>query len=107
MLYCMKNEKGKYMRILGLFIAAGVAIWVYMDAKNRGYKTISAVGWMLGTFFMMIVFLPLYLILRSRQSRQVEILTPCKYCGKYYEGTPLYCPNCGHKVEGYSFRKEE
>ena len=92
---------------IGLIVAAGVAIWVYIDAKKRGYKTLAAVGWMLGVFLLMIVFLPLYLFLRARKAKQVEILIPCKYCGKYYEGSPIYCPNCGHKVGGYSFNKEE
>jgi len=94
-------------RFIGLIVAAGVAIWVYIDAKKRGYKTLAAVGWMLGVFLLMIVFLPLYLFLRARKVKQVEILIPCKYCGKYYEGSPIYCPNCGHKVGGYSFNKEE
>lgn len=92
---------------IGLIVAAGVAIWVYIDAKKRGYKTLAAVGWMLGVFLLMIVFLPLYLFLRARKVKQVEILIPCKYCGKYYEGSPIYCPNCGHKVGGYSFNREE
>lgn len=94
-------------RFIGLIVAAGVAIWVYIDAKKRGYKTLAAVGWMLGVFLLMIVFLPLYLFLRARKVKQVEILTPCKYCEKYYEGLPIYCPNCGHKVGGYSFNREE
>jgi energy-coupling factor transporter transmembrane protein EcfT len=94
-------------RFIGLIVAAGVAIWVYIDAKKRGYKTLAAVGWMLGIFLLMIVFLPLYLFLRARKVKQVEILIPCKYCGKYYEGSPIYCPNCGHKVGGYSFNREE
>ncbi|GJQ22322.1 MAG: hypothetical protein HRU72_10935 [Planctomycetia bacterium] len=94
------------MRLIGLLIAAAVAVWVYTDAKKRGYKTPAAIGWMIGVFLLMIVVLPVYLIMRTRQGKQIEVLTPCKYCGKYYEGTPLYCPNCGHKVGGYSFKEE-
>jgi len=94
------------MRFIGLMIAAAVAVWVYTDAIKRGYKTLAAIGWMLGVFLLMIVFLPLYLFLRTRQGKRVEVLTPCKYCGKYYENTPLYCPNCGHKVGGHTFKEE-
>ena len=94
------------MRFIGLMLAAAVAIWVYTDAIKRGCKTLTAIGWMLGVFLLMIVFLPLYLFMRSKQGKQVDILTPCKYCGKYYENTPLYCPNCGHKVGGYPFKEE-
>lgn len=94
------------MRFIGLMLAAAVAIWVYTDAIKRGNKTLAAIGWMLGVFLLMIVFLPLYLFMRSKQGKQVDILTPCKYCGKYYENNPLYCPNCGHKVGGYPFKEE-
>lgn len=94
------------MKFIGLLIAAAVSVWVYTDAKNRGYKTLHAVGWMLGVFLLMIVFLPLYLFVRTRKENPVEILSPCKHCGKYYKETPLYCPNCGHKVGGYSFKEE-
>ncbi len=94
------------MRFIGLLIAAAVAVWVYIDARNKGYKTLPAVGWMLGVFLLMIVFLPLYLFVRAKKAKPVEILTSCKYCGKYYQETPLYCPNCGHKVGGYSFKEE-
>ncbi|BBO16709.1 conserved hypothetical protein [Candidatus Brocadia pituitae] len=94
------------MRFIGLLIAAAVAVWVYADAKKRGYKTPAAIGWMMGVFLLMIVVLPVYLIMRTKQGKQMEILTSCKYCGKYYEGAPLYCPNCGHKVGGYSFKEE-
>ena len=24
----------------------------------------------------------------------------CPYCGKYYQGNPNYCPNCGNKLKG-------
>ena len=95
------------MRFIGLILAAIVAVWVYWDAKKRGCTTLASVGWMLGVFLLMIVFLPLYLFTRARKAKQVEILMPCKYCGKYYEGAPVYCPNCGHKIGGYSFNKEE
>ncbi len=50
-------------------IKAGVAVWMYFDAKDRGYRTISAVGWALGIFFLMIVFLPLYLHVRKKHPK--------------------------------------
>ena len=63
------------MRFIGLLIAAAVAVWVYVDAKKRGYKMLPAVGWMMGVFLLMIVVLPIYLIMRTKQVKQVEILT--------------------------------
>jgi len=48
--------------ILGLIIAFVVAILVGKDAEKRG---MSALGWGLGVFFIMIIFLPLYFIVRK------------------------------------------
>lgn len=48
--------------ILPLIIAATVGYFVGQDAQKRG---MNAIGWGLGTFLMMIVFLPLYFIMRK------------------------------------------
>ncbi|KXK24801.1 MAG: hypothetical protein UZ01_03663 [Candidatus Brocadia sinica] len=101
-----KISKGYMYAIYRITYCGGSGRLGVHGCKKRGYKTLAATGWMMGVFLLMIVFLPIYLIMRTRQAKQVEILTPCKYCGKYYEGTPLYCPNCGHKVGGYSFKEE-
>ncbi len=46
---------------IALFVAAAVSIWVYMDAKKNNYSTQMSIGWMLGVFMLMIVFLPFLL----------------------------------------------
>ena len=48
--------------VLGLIIAAIVGILVGQDASKRG---MNAWGWGIGVFLLMIVFLPLYFILRK------------------------------------------
>jgi uncharacterized membrane protein len=50
------------MEILGLLIALVVGIIVGQDASTRG---MNAWGWGIGVFLLMIVFLPLYFILRK------------------------------------------
>jgi len=50
------------MQFIGLLIAAIVAYFVGQDAEKRG---MSAWGWGIGVFLLMIVFLPLYFILRK------------------------------------------
>ena len=52
------------MKSIGFLICAAVACWVYYDAKKRGYHTFAAICWMIGTFFLTIVFMPLYLYRR-------------------------------------------
>jgi hypothetical protein len=49
-------------QLVGLAIALILAIWVYNDAQGRG---MNAIGWAIGTFFLCIIFLPLYLIMRK------------------------------------------
>ncbi len=87
---------------IAIIIAAVVAVWVYVDAQKSGYSTPAAIGWMLGVFLLLIVFLPVYLIMKARRARIPEILTPCEFCGKHYNGNPTYCPHCGHLVRKYN-----
>jgi hypothetical protein len=83
---------------IALFIAAGVSIWVYMDAKKNNYTTPMSIGWMLGVFMLMIVFLPFYLIVKAKRAKHPVISTACEHCSKVYFGNPNYCPHCGHLV---------
>ena len=46
----------------GFLIALLIAIWVASDANKRG---MNGVGWAIGVFFLCIVFLPIYLIVRK------------------------------------------
>jgi hypothetical protein len=88
------------MMFVGFGIALLVACLVSHDAGKRGMNT---VGWGVGTFFLCIVFLPLYLIFRSpRIVAPVLLPAPslCSTCGKYSEGRATYCPLCG-AVQGY------
>lgn len=73
--------------------------WVYSDAKERGSS--SPIGWAIGVLALMIVFLPLYFIMRPSKRNAVNANNTsrlCPYCGKYYEGILAFCPNCGHSL---------
>ena len=48
--------------VIGLFIACIFGYFIYGDAKARG---MNAPGWTIGVIALMIVFLPLYLIVRK------------------------------------------
>ena len=90
------------MEIIGLFIALLIAAWVFSDAKSRGKGNGSAFLWFLGVFLLLIVFLPLWFFLRPKKELEIVIADKpklCVNCGKYYEGTPSYCPNCGHSMQ--------
>jgi len=84
---------------IALFVAAAVSIWVYMDAKKNNYSTQMSIGWMLGVFMLMIVFLPFYLIVKAKRAKRPAMSsTTCEHCSKVYFGSPNYCPHCGHLV---------
>ena len=80
------------MEYLGLAIAFVAAFWVYTDAKNRGKTTVKAFLWFLGVFFVLILFLPLWLITRPK----VKL---CSYCDEYYESDGS-CPGCDVELRG-------
>lgn len=88
---------------IGFLVALAVAFWVFSDARARGKSTGGAFLWFLGTLLLLIVFLPLWLILRPKKEFAFKVIdkpTLCIHCGKYYEGAPAFCPNCGGKVRG-------
>jgi len=96
------------MRYLILSINLVAALWVFFDSQKRGYSVGKGLLWAIGVFFLLIVFLPLYLISRKRRERLAAraeepqpfiTLTPCFYCGRSYEGDPKTCPHCGQNLK--------
>ncbi len=92
---------------IGMLIAAAIAGWVRFDAGKRGFKTGAAIGWSVGVFLMLIVFLPIYLWVRRKHPYVTgTALTtnapiagvPCPYCGYSNAGDPDYCGKCGRQM---------
>lgn len=91
------------MEIIGLLFALAIAVWVFSDAKSRGKSTSSSFLWSLGTFLLLIVFLPIWLVVRPKLSSEFKATEKpklCAHCGRYYEGLPSFCPNCGKSITG-------
>ena len=93
------------------------SIWVYFDAKAIGVKkgqlsgiaNMGPVGWFFACLGLWIIAFPVYLGKRAEfkringvQAGQSPNRSPrlCSHCGKYHEGTPTYCPNCGQRLIG-------
>jgi hypothetical protein len=85
-----------------------VALWVFYDSQKRGYTVWRGLLWAIGVFFILILFLPLYLIARKRREKlgaqaggtqAPPPLASCFYCGQGYEGDPQICPYCGQNLK--------
>jgi len=96
---------GVLLIIIGTIIPLLVAWWVASDASKRGCSKSTIIGWFLGIWFLLIFFLPLYLILRSKTPKSSQVdeeektTKVCHYCGKLYQGNPQFCPYCGQELK--------
>lgn len=79
------------MLFVGMIIAAVIAAFVASDAAKRG---MSPVGWFFGVFLLLIVFLPLYIIVRRPLLPQYQPQLPPQYIIRA-EGSLRFCSACG------------
>ncbi len=97
-------------RFLALIIAGLVAGWVRLDARRRGFSAGAAIGWSVGVFLMMILFLPPYLWVRRKypllsgaadlpRNAPPIAAPPCPYCGYPNAGNSDYCAKCGRQLK--------
>ena len=60
------------MEIVGIVIAMIAALFVLFHARIRQLPLRTAVGWALGTFFLLIIALPVYLLIHGPEPRRQE-----------------------------------
>ncbi|MEM9439570.1 MAG: hypothetical protein AAGA73_03915 [Pseudomonadota bacterium] len=65
------------MEIVGFLLAIAAALFVLIHARTRHLPFWSIVGWVVGTFLLMIVVLPIYLLIhgpapKGRRDRRSE-----------------------------------
>ena len=60
------------MWLIVIIIPLIIAWWVGTDARKRGYSQSASLIWFLGVWLVLIVFLPLYLILRPKTPPQSD-----------------------------------
>ena len=92
-----------------------VGVWVFLDAKSRGKDFSGAMLWGFGTFLLLIIVLPLWLLLRpplsgasspykysgaKAQNLSQKPKLFCHQCQKSIEGVEgaLFCPYCGQRL---------
>ncbi len=91
-----------------------VGAWVFFDARSRGKESSRELLWGLGTFFLLIVVLPLWIFLRpsmhegndpharrkmnySQTSQEKYYCSNCQ-CSINGIKDPRFCPYCGQKL---------
>lgn len=100
------------MSLIGLLIPGLASFWVFRDARERGQDKSTAIMWSLGTFAVLVVFLPLYLIVGRKQkvaprdeqaidieAVPVEEISSCPMCGNKAREDFNTCPHCGYALK--------
>lgn len=89
--------------LIAMLIPMLAALWVFMDAKEKGRSEGQALLWAFGTFMALIIFLPLWLFVRW-QSDQKKNLRICPSCRGSFKEIPKarYCPYCGYPLEDFN-----
>ena len=93
------------MELIGILIALAIAIWTYNDTQKRG----NSGAWAVGVFFLLIVFLPIYLIVRNPLPAQYAYQQPpappaysqpqCMHCGRFMTTGAQFCAFCGRAAQ--------
>jgi len=88
--------------ILGLVSISSIQTADVFEEAGVAIGTGLGVGFWLALWFFPTVGLGIIGLLTKPKDRSIHILekpTLCSDCGKYYTGSPMYCPNCGKKIK--------
>jgi hypothetical protein len=77
------------LQILGLGLLLVLSVWVSLDARKRGMST----RWGIGVFLALIIFLPIYFVVRKPLPA-----VKCTGCGKKVDMTREFCWGCGEPI---------
>jgi len=87
--------------LVSLIIVVLIGLWIYRDAESRGE---NGVLWLLIVFFLNIIGLIIWLLVRPpkkelAERKVVEKVLVCPYCR--FENPPdiRFCSNCGASLE--------
>lgn len=76
------------IQVICLAMLIAVAIWVRQDAIRRGMSA----HWGTGVLLLLIVFLPLYFVVRKRTVK-------CAACGRDIKASLSLCEDCEQSIQ--------
>jgi hypothetical protein len=90
-----------FVALAALLFWIAVVVWVYRDAESRG---MNGVLWVLVVFFVHLIGLLIYFLVRSEHPRKSPQAGPapgpaCPNCGKPVERDHTYCAACGDRIQ--------
>ena len=60
------------MEVVGIVIAVIAALFVLFHARIRRMSLWAAIGWSVGTFLLLIIVLPVYLLIHGPEPKRQE-----------------------------------
>lgn len=90
------------MHTIAMLIPLLVGVWVFLDAKSRGKDLSGAMLWGFGTFLLLIIVLPLWLLLRPPQGEASSSYNYSREKAQNFhsQGPKLFCTQCQKAIEG-------
>ncbi|MFB0544772.1 MAG: zinc-ribbon domain-containing protein [Asgard group archaeon] len=87
--------------LVSLIIVVLIGLWIYRDAESRGE---NGVLWLLIVFFLNIIGLIIWLLVRPPKKEMVERkvvekVLICPYCRAENAPNVRFCANCGASLE--------
>jgi type IV secretory pathway TrbL component len=88
-----------FVPLLWFVVALLILVWAYRDAESRG---MNGALWAIIIFFLSVLGLLLYLIVRSPQKDTnliKNVSRVCPKCGQVLNEEAKFCPRCGKGLE--------
>ncbi|MFX0163559.1 MAG: zinc-ribbon domain-containing protein, partial [Candidatus Hodarchaeota archaeon] len=87
--------------LVSLIIVVLIGLWIYRDAESRGE---NGVLWLIIVFFLNIIGLIIWLLVRPPKKEMVERkvvekVLVCPYCRAENAPNVRFCANCGASLE--------
>ncbi len=91
------------LRLAWPVLVISLAVFIFFDAKKRGYSQMTAFSWLIFTMVMPFIVVPAYFILAVKRTgfsgnSQLQSNKICPKCGEEILTGRESCPRCNNKL---------